>query len=298
MKRDIFYTTQPEDEGLRIEQVLKKRLSLSSKAIRRAKFLPDGITADGERVFTNYIVKSGQKISFNLEYEEDCSENIVPVKGDLDIVYEDEDLIVINKGRNTPVHPSLGHFDDTLANRLAYYYKEKGENFVFRAVNRLDGNTSGLMIVAKTSHAHKIFMDQLQSRTLKRTYNAVVVGCPPFDEGTVDAPIKRKCERELLRIVAEDGQRAVTHYKVLLKRGDFSLLSLNLDTGRTHQIRVHMAHIGCPVAGDFLYGKEDLNLIKGHALHSKSLRFVHPMTGREMCFDSELPIDMKKILGL
>lgn len=296
MKRQLLYTILPTDEGQRVELLLKNRLFLSAKSIRRAKFLDDGIMLDGHRVFTTHIAKSGQLLSFNLESDEDRSENILPVRGELDIVYEDLDLLVINKGRNTPVHPSLGHFDDTLANHLAYYYMEKGENFVFRAVNRLDSNTSGLMIVAKTSHSHKVLGEQLHTRELKRTYNAIVCGTPFPLCGTVDAPIRRKEELELIRIVAPDGQRAVTHYETLLTNGKYSLVSLSLDTGRTHQIRVHMAHIGCPVAGDFLYGTEDVSLIKGHALHSKSLSFVHPMSGEKISFDSALPLDMQSIL--
>lgn len=296
MKRELLYTILPTDDGMKVESVLKSRLSLSSKAIRRAKFLDDGIMLDGVRVFTTHSVKAGQTLTFNLENEDDRSENIVPVKGELNIVYEDEDLLVINKGRNLPVHPSLGHFDDTLANHLAYYYAEKGENFVFRAVNRLDGNTSGLMIVAKTSHTHKVLGEQLHTNRFERTYEAVVCSVPDPPEGTVDAPIRRKEEMELMRIVSPDGQRAVTHYKTLGVYGRYSLVRLRLETGRTHQIRVHMAHIGCPVAGDFLYGTEDESVIKGHALHSKTLRFVHPVTGENMYFEAELPEDMTNIL--
>lgn len=296
MKRELLYTILLTDDGMKVESVLKSRLSLSSKAIRRAKFLDDGIMLDGKRVFTTHIVSAGQTLSFNLENADDKSENIVPVKGDIDIVYEDDDLLVINKGRNMPVHPSLGHFDDTLANRLAYYYAQKGENFVFRAVNRLDGNTSGLMIVAKTSHTHKVLGEQLHSNSFERTYEAVVCSAPDPLEGVIDAPIRRKDEHELLRIVAPDGQRAVTHYKTIETNGNYSLVRLVLETGRTHQIRVHMAHIGCPVAGDFLYGREDTDLIKGHALHSKTLRFVHPVSKKEMYFEAPLPKDMADIL--
>ena len=298
MKRELLYTILPTDEGMKVEHALRSRLSLSAKAIRRAKFLDDGIMLDGVRAFTSHLVKAGQILTFNLENEDDKSDNIIPVEGPLNIVYEDEDLLVINKGRNTPVHPSLGHFDDTLANFLTYYYQQKGVSFVFRAVNRLDGNTSGLMIVAKTSHTHKVLGEQLHTNQFERTYEAIVCGVPSPLKGTVDAPIRRKEEMELIRIVSEDGQRAVTHYETVATYGKYSLVKLKLETGRTHQIRVHMAHIGCPVAGDFLYGEEEAGLIDGHALHSKTLSFVHPITREQMYFEAEIPDDMKRILEI
>ena len=298
MKRELLYTILPSDEGMKVEHVLRSRLSLSAKAIRRAKFLDDGIMLDGVRAFTTHLVKAGQILTFNLENEDDKSDNIIPVEGPLNIVYEDEDLLVINKGRNTPVHPSLGHFDDTLANFLTYYYQQKGVSFVFRAVNRLDGNTSGLMIVAKTSHTHKVLGEQLHTNQFERTYEAIVCGVPSPLKGTVDAPIRRKEEMELIRIVSPDGQRAVTHYETVATYGKYSLVKLKLETGRTHLIRVHMAHIGCPVAGDFLYGEEEAGLIDGHALHSKTLSFVHPITRQQMYFEAEIPDDMKRILEI
>lgn len=296
MKRELFYTILPNDANHTVEWVLRHRLNLSTKAIRRAKFLDDGIVLGGKRVFTTHPVEVGQSLSFNLQNEEDTSENIVPVKGPVNLVYEDLDIAIVNKGRNTPVHPSLGHYDDSLANFMTYYYLEQGQQFVFRAVNRLDSNTSGLMIVAKNSHAHKQLSQQIMQKSLKRVYQALVMGAPQPPQGVICAPIKRKAERELLRIVADDGLPAVTHYETLEQYGNYTLVELRLETGRTHQIRVHMAHIGCPVVGDFLYGTEDVPLIDGHALHAKSLTFVHPITGEPMHFDSDLPEDMVRIL--
>ena len=296
MKRELFYTILPNDTSHTVEWVLRNRLHLSTKAIRRAKFLDDGIVLDGLRVFTTHPVTEGQKLSFNLQNEEDTSENIVPVKGPFTIVYEDTDIVIVNKGRNTPVHPSLGHYDDSLANFMTYHYEQLGQQFVFRAVNRLDSNTSGLMIVAKNSHAHKRLSEQIMAKSLKRVYQALVVGTPTPPEGAVCAPIRRKAERELIRIVAEDGLYALTNYRTLAQHGPYSLVELRLETGRTHQIRVHMAHVGCPIVGDFLYGTEDVGLIDGHALHAKSLAFSHPITEEPMCFDSELPQDMQQLL--
>lgn len=295
MKRQLLYTVLPTDSGEKIEQILRKKMHLSGTAVRRAKFMEHGIEVNGKRVFTNYIVSTGESISFCVESEDGVSEGIVPVCGAVCVVYEDDDILVVNKGRNTPVHPSLGHYDDTLANFVMYYYKEMGKNFIFRAVNRLDSNTSGLMIVAKNSHAHKMLCEQIADRHMKRTYWGVVCGTPEPLEGTICAPIKRQDEMKLKRIVAPDGQRAVTHYKTQLS-GQYSIVELILDTGRTHQIRVHMAYLGCPIVGDFLYGTEDLSLIDGHALHAKTLDFAHPMTGLPMHFDSELPDDMQDII--
>ena len=224
-----------------------------------------------------------------------ASENIVPTDIPLDIVYEDEDVLVINKPSNMPTHPSMGNYENSLANGVMYYYKSKGEERVFRAVNRLDKDTSGLMAVAKNSYMHARLGEEIQKKELKRKYMCIVCGDVERD-GTVDAPIRRADGSVINRIVAPDGQRAVTHYRVVKRYGEYTLLEMELETGRTHQIRVHMAYIGHPLVGDWLYGTEDHNIAKRQMLHSCYLCFTHPITGQIMEFKDEMAEDMRAFI--
>ena len=224
-----------------------------------------------------------------------ASENIVPTDIPLDIVYEDEDVLVINKPPNMPTHPSMGNYENSLANGVMYYYKSKGEERVFRAVNRLDKDTSGLMAVAKNSYIHARLGEEIQKKELKRKYMCIVCGDVERD-GTVDAPIRRADGSVINRIVAPDGQRAVTHYRVIKRYGEYTLLEMKLETGRTHQIRVHMAYIGHPLVGDWLYGTEDHNIAKRQMLHSCYLCFTHPITGQIMEFKDEMAEDMRAFI--
>ena len=207
----------------------------------------------------------------------------------LDIVYEDEDVLVINKPPNMPTHPSMGNYENSLANGVMYYYKSKGEERVFSAVNRLDKDTSGLMAVAKNSYIHARLGEEIQKKELKRKYMCIVCGDVEHD-GTVDAPIRRADGSVINRIVAPDGQRAVKRYR------EYTLLEMELETGRTHQIRVHMAYIGHPLVGDWLYGTENHNIAKRQMLHSCYLCFTHPITGQIMEFKDEMAEDMRAFI--
>ena len=226
------------------------------------------------------------------------SENIVPVDIKLDIKYEDEDIIVINKGSDMPIHPSLNNYENSLANALMHYYK--GENFVFRCINRLDKDTTGLTIVAKHFLSAGILNIAMQNRQIKRVYNAIVKddGRLP-DVDTINLPIAREDDTLIKRKVSLDGQRAVTHFKVLKKFEKYSLIEIRLETGRTHQIRVHMSHIGAPLVGDYLYNEDDYgkSLVRP-LLHSKSLEFIHPITGERMYLECDLPVDFKEKIGM
>lgn len=243
------------------------------------------IRKNGEPVWMSTVLEAGDEITVTLPQEQ-SSEQIVPRKIAFEIVYEDEDLMVIHKGADIPVHPSINNFENTLANGLAWYFQEKGEPFVFRCINRLDRDTTGLLIVAKHMLSAGILSEQGKRREIHRKYLAVVSGELPA-EGTVDAPIARKEESVIERCVDhERGERAVTHYRRLAFCGGYSLVLLQLETGRTHQIRVHMKHIGHPLIGDFLYNP-DCRLIDHQALHSFCLSFRHPITGEEMHFVRE-----------
>lgn len=284
-----------DQAGVTVQTVLRRTLGLSAASVRRAKGLVDGILLDGCPVFTNHTVSVGQCLSVVVG-DGVGSDQIVPVPGPLTICYEDEDLIVVDKAGGIPVHPSQGHHGDTLANFLMAYYQAQGLIAAFHPVNRLDRGTSGLMAVAKHAHAHERLQEQLNSGTLQRTYLAVCQGVPVPRRGCVDQPIARAADSVLRREVCSQGAEARTHYEVLQTGGGRSLIRLILDTGRTHQIRVHMAFLGCPLVGDFLYGEEVPQLPQRFALHSAAIRLKQPVTGEEITVTSPLPSNLITLL--
>lgn len=285
----------PELAGLEVNTLLRRRLGLSGTVLRRVKWLEDGITLDGARVNVRVRVREGQTLAVRMTDPSPTS-GVVPAEGPLDILYEDGDLIVLNKAPGVLVHPGHGHFDDTLGNFLMHYYKISGEESDFHPVHRLDKGTSGLVAVAKHPHAQEKLKNQLHTGDFRRVYLAVCDGAPPAPSGVVDAPIGRAEGSLMKREVRPDGQPARTHYQVLRAWGPRSLVELELETGRTHQIRVHMAHIGCPLTGDFLYGTENRALISRPALHSARLELLHPITGERLSFTAPLPADMAAMI--
>ena len=293
--RRLTLTVTPELAGKDVNTLLRKELHLSGSSVRRAKTLPDGILLDGQPVFTNTRAGEGQTLSVFVG-DTVLSEQIEPVAGPLDILYEDVDLLIINKDGRTPVHPSQGHHGDTLANFLMAYYDQIGLRAAFHPVNRLDRGTSGLMAVAKHPHAHELLQQQLQDGRLTRTYLAVCEGVPAPPAGVVDAPLAREPGSVLRRMVSPEGAAARTHYEVLDQANGRSLVRLRLETGRTHQIRVHMTHLGCPLVGDFLYGTETQELPDRFALHSASIRLFQPITGEEIALESPLPEELTSLL--
>lgn len=290
---DLPITT--ELEGIKVDTLLKKHLGLSGTVVRRIKWLPEGILVDGQRVNTRCCPSEGQVLSVQLSDPERRS-GIVPSPGSVDIVFEDADIIVLNKAPGLSVHPGPGHFSDTLGNFLLYYYDESGQDCDFHPVHRLDRGTSGLMVAAKHPHAQEVLKQQLHTDAFRREYLAVCEGLPHPASGTVDAPLGPKPGSLVEQMVRPDGKQARTHYRVLEEKGGRALLRLKLDTGRTHQIRVHMAHLGHPLTGDFLYGTEDHDLIPRPALHSAFLSFRHPISGEKLDFSLPLPEDMERLL--
>ena len=292
MKRIFEYDIKDTDLPCNAGEYLK-RIGCSHQILGRLKKTEKGILVNEEWAYVRTPLKAGDLLKITLT-EEAPSENIVPIPLPLSIVYEDQDILLLNKPADMPVHPSINNYDNTLANGVAWYYAQKGESFVFRCINRLDRDTTGLLILAKHALSASVLSAQMKNREIHRTYQAVVAGTPPFSEGTVDAPIARKEGSVMERCVDfEKGERAVTHYRVLKEGKDCSLLELSLETGRTHQIRVHMKHLGCPLLGDYLY-YPDFSQIHRVALHSCALSFPHPMTGETMHFEAPLPEDMKK----
>lgn len=282
--------------GVKVDTLLKRHLHLSGTVVRRIKWLPDGILVDGARVNTRFCPREGQVLSVRLDDPERRS-GIVPAPGPLDILYEDGDMVVLNKAPGVSVHPGPGHFDDTLGNFLLYHYDLEGETADFHPVHRLDRGTSGLLAAAKHPHAQEVLKNQLHTNAFRRTYLAVCEGVPQPLEGTIEAPLGPRPGSLMEQMVRPDGKFARTRYKVLGTYGGRALVKLQLDTGRTHQIRVHMAYMGHPLTGDFLYGEENRALIGRPALHSARLELRHPVTGEQMIFSAPVPQDMENLVS-
>lgn len=294
MSRRLELPIGPELAGVKVDTLLKKHLGLSGTVVRRIKWLSDGILVDGRRVNTRFVPQTGQVLSVRLSDPERRS-GIVPAPGPLDIVYEDEDIIVLNKAPGIPVHPGPGHFSDTIGNFLLDYYDSRGIEADFHPVHRLDRGTSGLLAVAKHPHAQEVLKNQLHTPDFRRVYLAVCEGAPAPAAGVVDAPLGPRPGSLVEQMVCPDGKEARTRYEVLEVYGGRALLRLELDTGRTHQIRVHMAHLGHPLTGDFLYGTEAPELISRPALHSAELTLRHPVTGELLSFRAPMPEDMERL---
>ncbi len=298
--RYLTLTITPELAGLEVNTLLRRHLGLSGAVLRRVKWLDDGITLDGVRVNVRVRAEAGQTLSVRLtdplRWTSAGFPGVVPVEGPLDIVYEDQDLIVVNKAPGVLVHPGHGHFDDTLGNFLMYHYKMSGDESGFHPVHRLDKGTSGLMVAAKHAHAQERLKNQLHTGDFRRVYLAVCDGVPPEPAGVIDAPIGPAEGSLTAREVRPGGKPARTYYQVAEAWDSRALVELELATGRTHQIRVHMAHLGCPLTGDFLYGTENNDLIRRPALHSARLALTHPVTGERLNFSIPLPADMAALI--
>lgn len=292
MERIFEYQITAAEEGRKIGDFLREK-GYSRHLLRQLKETEDGLLRNAQPTFTTVALKAGDRIRVRLLEKAEGSEAIMPAPLPFEIVYEDEDLLVVNKPANMPIHPSFQNHGNTLADALTWHYQQHGEDFVYRCINRLDRDTTGLLIVAKHLLSASILSDMVGKREIHREYLAIVKGIPP-ENGTISAPIGRKKGSAILREVNfETGEPAVTHFARLEIRNGLSLVSLKLETGRTHQIRVHMGYIGCPLIGDYLYYPE-CSRISRQALHSHRLSFLHPITGKALSFTAPLPEDMKK----
>lgn len=291
MTRVLTYKIEQETDEILVKYFLKSR-GYPSRVISLLKRIYNGITINGAHAYATNRLKIGDVLVIKVE-DELPSENIPPVKMDLDIVYEDDDLMVINKSAGVASHPSSLHFGNSLASGVMYYFSD--EKFVYRCANRLDKNTSGLLIIAKNRLASALLVEMVKKKDIKRKYLAVVSGDFPYDKGEIVAPIGRSKTSILERCVDfEAGLYAKTNYDKIMCKNGHSLIALQLETGRTHQIRVHLKHIGYPIIGDFLYNP-DYDNISRQALHSHKLEFFHPITGEFMEITSPMPKDMAKI---
>ena len=293
MERILNYHITEDADSLRTEQYLRRR-GFSYQNLTQLKKMPKSILINGVWSYMRTPLHSGDILTVHIR-ETESSPNIPPVELPLDIVYEDEDIIVVNKPAGMPVHPSLNNYRNSLANALMYYYQQQGKSFIFRCTNRLDRDTSGLTVIAKHMVSSSILSSMTARHEIEREYLAVVRGSVVPSSGTIDAPIGRTGSSLIERkIDFEHGERAVTHYHVVKEENGHSLVSLILETGRTHQIRVHMKYIGFPLTGDYLYNP-DMEYIQRQALHSCRLSFRHPITGKHMEFTADLPEDMDRI---
>ncbi len=292
MERIFEYQITAAEEGRKIGDFLREK-GYSRHLLRQLKETEDGLLRNAQPTFTTVALKAGDRIRVRLLEKAEGSEAIMPAPLPFEIVYEDEDLLVVNKPADMPIHPSFQNHGNTLADALTWHYQQHGEDFVYRCINRLDRDTTGLLIVAKHLLSASILSDMVGKREIHREYLAIVKGIPP-ENGTISAPISRKKGSAILREVNfETGEPAVTHFARLEIRNGLSLVSLKLETGRTHQIRVHMGYIGCPLIGDYLYYPE-CSRISRQALHSHRLSFLHPITGKALSFTAPLPEDMEK----
>ncbi len=290
----VSYTVPPEDNGATVRHILRARLHFSAHAISRLVRVPDGILVNGQPVHTPFILQTGDRLDVQTADHRPPSAVITPGPWPLPVLWEDEHMLVVNKPAGMTAHASNFLPDTpTVAGALAW---TRGAEFIFHPVSRLDKGTTGLMVIAKSGYIHDLLRRSLHTPDFRREYRAVCVGRPVPDKGTINAPIGRDTRSAVARMVRPDGSPAVSHYQVLKTQGAFSLLRLRPETGRTHQLRVHMASIGCPLVGDWLYGVENLTLISRPALHSAALALVHPVTRELISVSAPIPDDMQRLL--
>ncbi|MFL8732308.1 RluA family pseudouridine synthase [Clostridioides difficile] len=286
----ISYTNEEE---MTLKEVLLDKLNFSVRSLSKMK-REKSVLVNGVYKKPSLKVYSGDLIEVKIDEEK---ANFEPQDLNLQIIYDDFDIIMVNKPPFMVVHPTKSHYDKTIANGISYYIDNQKENVKIRFVNRLDMNTSGLVIVAKNAYAHHTLSTAMSENKVEKKYITVVDGIIKENEGTIDEPIYRPTEDSIKRIIDERGQSSVTHYKVIERLENATVLEVSLETGRTHQIRVHMAHIGHGIIGDELYGYVDEELINRQALHAYKLEFEQPRTKEKFKFKADIPEDMKELIS-
>lgn len=291
----LEYKVDEKIKYTNIRQVLVNEFKLSDRLILRLK-RANQIYLNNTPTHIHHELCVNDIISVNMAFEEQC-ENVVSTKMDLDILYEDDALLVINKGPNTPVHPSLNHYEDTLSNGVKYYFESKGLKRKIRPINRLDKDTSGIVLFAKNEYIQECLIKQMKTNTFEKEYLALVDGIVTPTKQTVIAPIARKETSIIERCIRDDGDYAATDIEVINTYENYSLIKCKLQTGRTHQIRVHTKHIGHPILGDTLYGHSSF-LINRQALHAFKVKFIHPVTKQTIQIECSLPQDILILINI
>lgn len=282
----------------RLDQFLAKKMDVSRSKIQ--KLISEGkVLVDGKTVSASFLVDYENDIEVNddLNYEITVEKENIP----LDIVYEDDYLLIVNKKSGMVVHPAAGNYSGTLVNALLYRFDLKGGSEKYRPgiVHRIDKDTSGLMVVAKDEKTHELLSEMIKNKKVERKYIAIVEGVIPHETGTIDAPIGRDINnRQKMAVTSVNGKDSITHFRVLERFSKYTLIECTLETGRTHQIRVHMAYIGYPIVNDPVYGRSKNTTEYGQYLHSKSIRFIHPITKKEIYFETDMPLEFKEFLGI
>ena len=291
---NLSYQIDKDEHYDNVLHVLKEQFLLSDRLITKLK-KANKIYLNSLPTYTKKSVTVGDTVSVLIDFEEDNS-NIVASNIPLNIIYEDDYLLVLNKPANIAIHPSILHFDNSLSNGVKFYFDKLGLKKKIRIVNRLDRNTSGIVILAKNEYIQECLIKQMKTYEFKKEYLAIAKGILESKSGTLNFPIARKEGSIIERTVSSDGDSAITHYDVVKEFNNLSLVHIVLETGRTHQIRVHFSHIGHPILGDTLYGSPS-ELINRQALHSYKLTFIHPVTKKELILESSLPNDIKNIIN-
>ena len=291
---NLSYQIDKDEHYDNVLHVLKEQFLLSDRLITKLK-KANKIYLNSLPTYTKKSVTVGDTVSVLIDFEEDNS-NIVASNIPLNIIYEDDYLLVLNKPANIAIHPSILHFDNSLSNGVKFYFDKLGLKKKIRIVNRLDRNTSGIVIFAKNEYIQECLIKQMKTNEFKKEYLAIAKGILESKSGTLNFPIARKEGSIIERTVSSDGDSAITHYDVVKEFNNLSLVHIVLETGRTHQIRVHFSHIGHPILGDTLYGSPS-KLINRQALHSYKLTFIHPVTKKELILESSLPNDIKNIIN-
>ncbi len=293
MSRYFTYIIKPEESGITIKDYLKKK-SFSHALIANLKKYEDGIMVNGVRKYTDHHLVSDDELNVCIR-EKPTVSRIMATELKLSVLYEDEDLMVVDKQAGIPIHPSRLNNTETLANAVANYLTDKGIDPVFHCINRLDKDTSGLTIIAKNMYAASLLSEMIRIRTIRRDYLAICEGIFRNNQGSVCAPITRNGTSMIRYVDHENGEYAETDYQVKGEGNGLSLVRLTLKTGKTHQIRVHMKHIGHPLIGDRLYNPDN-RIMERQALHAQKLTFTHPVTGMNISITSDIPADMESVI--
>lgn len=288
------FLVEQKHDGVLLRSYLKGTCGVSSRLLTQLKKRSDGILVNGKHVTVRYLLHAGDTVTI-AEQDTVAQDVFPPVPLRFKILYEDADLLVVDKPPNMPTHPSAGHNGDTLANGLAYLFAQRGEPFVFRPVSRLDRNTSGIITLAKNQYAAAKLCRAMKEHRIRKTYLAITDGIPEHSHGRIETGTRRMREMYVMREVCDlsepDAMLTVTDYRVLEVFCGHALLELHPLTGRTHQIRLHLSYLGCPITGDEIYGNGS-PLIDRHALHATRVELLHPVTEQQLCFDSPLPDDI------